>query len=63
MKGKGKGDQGGKAGGKGLPYKGMTNNSNNGWGYQGVCWNCGEVGHKSNECQMAVGLVEGGWDN
>ena len=37
-KGKGKGPDKGK--GKGAPGK----------GYQGTCWNCGKVGHKSAEC-------------
>ena len=35
-----------------------------GWGYQGVCWGCGEVGHKQIECPYALGWVELGrvWD-
>ena len=47
-KGKGKGfAKGGKgAAGKGGEFKGK------GKGYQGTCWTCGNVGHKSNECSM-----------
>ena len=29
-----------------------------GWGYQGVCWTCGKIGHKTNECPSAVRLNE-----
>ena len=40
-------------------FKGMWNNSQGkGYGYQGVCWNCGKVGHKSNECG-GINEVEG----
>ena len=42
--GKGPGD--GKAGGKGSGWKGK------GKGYQGMCWWCGKIGHKANECGM-----------
>jgi len=54
-KGKGKGEKAG----KGYQYKGAVNNNNNnnGWGYQGVCWTCGKIGHKSNECR-SVGMVD-----
>ena len=31
-----------------------------GWGFQGDCWNCGEIGHKQWECPWAVNGVEGG---
>ena len=48
--GKGKGE--GKAGGKGWFGKGFYG------GYQGVCHNCGIVGHKAAECGVyAVGSV------
>ena len=51
-KGKGKGEKGGKggAGGKGGGQKGGKGGAG-GKGYQGTCWTCGVVGHKSNECQ------------
>ena len=45
-KGKGKGnDSKGKGKGKGDDGKGK------GKGYQGTCWTCGKVGHKSHECR------------
>ena len=51
VKGFGKGGSKGfgkKGGGKGgLAYQGKTNPSNDGWGYQGVCWNCGRIGHQA----------------
>ena len=56
MKGKGKG-KGGKEGkgGKGinaLQYQNMINYQpvNAGWGFQGYCWNCRELGHTQYEC-------------
>ena len=60
---KGKGDGGhykgdGKGWGKqmyGYGAKGK-NDKGKGKGYQGVCWNCGKVGHKANECN-----VKGAW--
>ena len=49
---KGMGKAGGKDGGKGkggagkgLGYKGAWNPNPSGYGYQGVCWRCGNVGH------------------
>ena len=48
-KGKGKGGlngDGGKSGGK----SGGKGGKAGGKGYQGTCWNCGKVGHKSAEC-------------
>ena len=52
--GKGDGPKGGgkgqwnKGGGKGP--QGQPNPKGMGKGYQGTCWKCGKVGHKSNEC-------------
>ena len=51
-KGKGKGPGDGKAGGKGGGWKGK------GKGYQGMCWWCGKIGHKANECMMWVQGME-----
>ena len=39
-------------GGEGFGFKGAVNPNSNGWGYQGVCWNCGHIGHKSSECRV-----------
>ena len=52
VKGGGKGEaKGGGKGAKGLPYQGAWNLHPGGkGGYQGVCWNCGQVGHKSKRC-------------
>ena len=56
QKGGGKGD-GPKGGGKGPWGKGggknqqpLVNPKGQGKGYQGTCWKCGKVGHKSIEC-------------
>ena len=46
-KGKGKGTEKGKGKGKG---KTEQKGKGKGKGYQGTCWNCGKVGHKSAEC-------------
>ena len=53
-KGKGRGGFGDKGGGKGGEKgKGLSadkgKGKGKGGGYQGTCWNCGEVGHKANE--------------
>ena len=57
QKGGGKGD-GQKGGGKGQWNKGggkgqQPTPKGKGKGYQGTCWKCGKVGHKSNECWNA----------
>ena len=57
-KGQGKGWKGGghdgkgkgKTSGKGFGYQGVVNYGKGGKGYQGICWKCGEVGHKAVEC-------------
>ena len=34
-----------------MPAEGFfQKGTSKGKGYQGECWNCGKVGHKSNEC-------------
>ena len=61
-KGGGK-DGGGKNGNQGNfqgKFQGVWNPNNTGKGYQGVCWGCGEVGHKANECPKKVNGVEEG---
>ena len=68
--GKGGVKAGGKGGfpGKGVPGKGSVfgtkgagkKGAGKGLGYQGTCWTCGLVGHKSAECnQMQVNEVAG----
>ena len=51
---KGGGKEGAKAQGKGVPGNQITSKGfgkkGGGKGYQGTCWTCGKVGHKSNEC-------------
>ena len=39
-------------------FKGATIPRTDGWESQGVCWRCGKVGHKTNECPTAVRLNE-----
>ena len=42
-------------GGKGGDwFKGAVNPRTDGWGYQGVCWRCGKVGHKTAECTVRL---------
>ena len=48
---------GGKGGG--MWYKGAINPRVDGWGYQGVCWTCGKIGHKTGECTLRLQEVEG----
>ena len=53
---------GGKSGGW---YKGAVNPRTDGWGYQGVCWTCGKIRHKTSECPRSLQEVsedkKGGW--
>ncbi len=54
-KGEGKGGGAAKGGGNG---KGETDKGKGkGNGYQGTCWKCGKVGHKSAECRQ-IGTVD-----
>eukprot|EP00973_Karenia_brevis_P011622 1573073-Karenia_brevis.AAC.1 len=46
-----------------LPYQGAWNNNKNGWGYQGICWKCGNIGHKSFDCRKVNEAEVGGGDN
>ena len=46
----------GKSGG---PKEGPSGEAKS-WGYQGRCWTCGRVGHKSAECECGVGHCRGG---
>ena len=37
----------------------MVKGAGKGFGYQGQCWTCGKIGHKSAECNVdVVGDVE-----
>jgi hypothetical protein len=54
-KGKGKGGGNPKGGGKGKG--GADKGKGKGKGYQGACWKCGRVGHKSAECRQ-IGSVD-----
>ena len=51
-KGKGKGGKG-----KGKSFTDTDKTKGKGKGYQGTCWKCGKVGHKSAECRQ-IGSVE-----
>ena len=56
-KGKGKGNFKGESRGKGNGGK------PGGKGYQGICYNCGKKGHKSNECWSVYGVENWDWEN
>ena len=32
--------------------------SSKGGGYQGHCWTCGKIGHKSSECRLGVAGID-----
>ena len=51
----------GRCGGKGGEgwFKGAVNPRTDGLGYQGVCWRCGKVGHKTAECTVRLQEVTG----
>ena len=57
------GPQGEEKGGKGKgvgKFQAPWNYNPTGWGYQGVCFKCGKVGHKANECtETKVQQVQG----
>ena len=59
--GKGKGKTmkgtGGKGAGKSGRFKGGRGEQND-RGYQGQCWSCGKIGHKSSECRWGVDNVD-----
>ena len=44
----------------GLTFQGMYNSRPTGYGHQGICWNCGKVGHKSAECTELKAVDEDG---
>jgi hypothetical protein len=54
---KGYGKDGGGKGGKDGGGKG---GKGGGYGYQGTCWKCNQVGHKAMECRVGVNEVNGG---
>ena len=60
--GKGYGNSGvNKGKGKGYSYRGMWNAAPaRKGGYQGYCWNCGEIGHKRGECKKVLQAVGDG---
>ena len=58
--------RGGKGGGEacmfggtgGLKLQGAWSPRPTAYGYQGICWTCGEVGHKASECIEIRALEE-----
>ena len=40
--------------------RGAVSPNNAGWGYQGVCWKCGKIGQKKEECRAVKAVEEGG---
>ena len=54
------GFKGSKGGGKGMWN---YNAGGKGYGYQGVCWKCGQVGHKANECTVGINGLDDDSEN